>query len=265
MRIQWNAVSTNARARRELHETEWLGGSRVNYFPHVYTELLADDRHLVRQADVHGAESVLEQFDQLSRLGRRDRDDRVQAALIQRCGDLGACSGNTAYDLWCVFGVPHRVAGIDTLRAEREEDIAANLETCGFEFRLHQLPRRSGIRSALEHYEHPRVGVLADRRRCGDDKAHIRVASLDERRGDGDRNAVHFLDADRVRRGLEHPLADNFGEIGIRDVKNVGLSGIQEICHALGDVETDYLETGAGKFDGKRETHITESNNTDHS
>ena len=71
VRIERNAVAADAGARRELHEAERLRRGRVDHFPHVDAQLVAHDRHLVDQADVHRAEGVLEQLDQLGRLRRR--------------------------------------------------------------------------------------------------------------------------------------------------------------------------------------------------
>ena len=80
VRIERDAVPADARARRELHEAERLRRRGVDHFPHVDAELVADDRHLVHQADVHRAERVLEQLHQLRRFRRRHRHDRVDAA-----------------------------------------------------------------------------------------------------------------------------------------------------------------------------------------
>ena len=67
VRIERDAVSADARARRELHEAERLRRRRVDDFPHVHAELVADDRHLVHEPDVHRPERVLEQLHQLGR------------------------------------------------------------------------------------------------------------------------------------------------------------------------------------------------------
>src|SRR6185437_6649314 len=115
VRIERDAVSADSRARRELHETERLGGGSVDHFPDVDAQLLADDRHLIRETDVDRAEGVLQQLDELSGLRRADWYDRIEAALIQRCRDFGACWCNSADDLGCVFGMPDLIAGIHTL------------------------------------------------------------------------------------------------------------------------------------------------------
>ena len=64
---------------RELHEAERLGRRGIDHFPDIDAELVADDRHLVHEADVHRPERVLEQLHQLRRLGARHGHDRVEA------------------------------------------------------------------------------------------------------------------------------------------------------------------------------------------
>src|SRR5436309_1910809 len=82
MRIEGNAVPADAGTGRELHEAEWLRRRRLDHFPHVHAELVADDRHLVDEADVHTAESVLQDLDELCRLRGRNRHERVDGRLI---------------------------------------------------------------------------------------------------------------------------------------------------------------------------------------
>ena len=61
----------------ERHEAERLGLGGVDHFPHVDAHAMAHQRQLVDQADVDGAEGVLEQLHHLGDARRADRDDRV--------------------------------------------------------------------------------------------------------------------------------------------------------------------------------------------
>src|SRR5918994_7231380 len=65
MRIDRDTVATQPWSRQKLHEAERLGGGGLDDFPDVHSQLVADDRHLVYQADIHAAEGVLQQLDQL--------------------------------------------------------------------------------------------------------------------------------------------------------------------------------------------------------
>src|SRR5258708_37649586 len=62
VRIERNAVSADARSRRELHEPERLRRRGIDHFPNVDAQLVAHDRHFVHQSDVDGPERVLEQL-----------------------------------------------------------------------------------------------------------------------------------------------------------------------------------------------------------
>ena len=126
VRVERDAVTADARSRREAHEPERLRSRGVDDFPDVDAELVADDRHLVHEPDVHGAERVLQQLDQFRRLGARDRDDGVDARGVERRRHFGARRGHATDNLGRVLRVPRRVARIDALRAERQERVLAN-------------------------------------------------------------------------------------------------------------------------------------------
>src|SRR3712207_7074177 len=58
-RVERDAVAADAGAGVEGHEAERLGGRGADDLPGVYAEVVAEPRHLVRHADVDGAEGVL--------------------------------------------------------------------------------------------------------------------------------------------------------------------------------------------------------------
>src|ERR1051325_6225027 len=82
VRIERDAMSTDTRTGRELHEPEWLRGGGIDYLPDVHAKFVTHDRHLVYQTDIHRAESVLQQLDQLRGLGTRDGHECVEARRI---------------------------------------------------------------------------------------------------------------------------------------------------------------------------------------
>ncbi len=83
-RVDRDAVPAQPGARIEGHEAERLGGRRVDDLPHVDVHLVAHERDLVHQPDVHAAERVLEQLHRLRHLGRAHRHDRVRALGVER-------------------------------------------------------------------------------------------------------------------------------------------------------------------------------------
>ena len=79
------------------------------------------------------------------------------ADAVERAGELGRFAADAADHLRHVVRVERRVAGIDPLRREGEEEIFAGLEAAGLEHRLHELLGGARIGRRLEDDQHPRV------------------------------------------------------------------------------------------------------------
>ena len=154
----------------ERHEAERLGLGRVDHFPDVDVHPVAHQRQLVDQADVHRAERVLEQLDHLGDAGRADRNDGLDRRAVELAGELRAGRREAADDLRHVVRLERRVARIDALGREGEEEVDAGLQPVRFEHRLHDFVGRARIGRRLEHDQHAGVQVLRDRlrppRRC---------------------------------------------------------------------------------------------------
>src|SRR5690606_25871477 len=94
----------------------------------------------------------------------------------------------------------------DTLWAEAEEEVAADLEPLLLERGQEQLARRAGVRRRLEDDELAGAQHVGHRLGRRDDVADVRVACLAERRRHADRDDVAFGQAYGVRRCLEAAL-----------------------------------------------------------
>jgi len=70
VRVEGDAMPPDAGPRRKLHETERLRRRGLDHLPHVDAQLVAHDRHLVDEPDVHAAERVLEDLHELGRFRR---------------------------------------------------------------------------------------------------------------------------------------------------------------------------------------------------
>ena len=143
-RIDRNAVAAEAGARIEGHEAERLGRRGLDDFPDVEAEPVAHQRDFVDQADVHHPERVLEQLDHLGRLRRADRHDGFDRRAVEQRRQLGGLAADAADHFRHVVRVERRVARIDALRREGEEEIDAGLQPAGLEHRLHQFLGRPG-------------------------------------------------------------------------------------------------------------------------
>ena len=176
----------------EGHEAERLGLGRVDHFPDVDVHPVAHQRQLVDQADVHRAERVLEQLHHLGDAGRADRHDGLDRGAVERGRELRAVRGEAADHLRDVVGLERRVARIDALGREREEEVDAGLEPGRFEQRLHHFVGRARIGRRLEDDQHARVQVLGDRLDRRDDVGHVGVLGLAQRRRHADVDRVEL-------------------------------------------------------------------------
>ena len=198
-RVDRDAVAAEARAGIERHEAERLGRGGVDHLPDVDVQPVAHQRQLVDEADVDGAERVLEQLDHLGDARRADRHDGLDRRAVERAGELDAVRRQAADDLRHVVGLERRVARIDALGREREEEVLAGLEAGRFEHRLHDLVGRAGIGRRLEADELPGVQVLGDRFDRRDDVGHVRVLRLAQRRRHADVDRVELAGRRRSR------------------------------------------------------------------
>ena len=118
-------------------------------------------------------------FTSSAALGARHGHDRVDARRVERRRDLGARRRDAADDLRRVLRVPLRIARIDALGAEREEDVLADREARCFERRAAS-PRASFPDTSCSRARSSSPGcalrAIASRRR--DDVAHVRIARL---------------------------------------------------------------------------------------
>ena len=83
---------------------------------------------------------------------------------------------------------------------------------------------------------------VADLLGGGHDVAHVRLALLGERGGDGDQDRVDLCEAVEVRGGVELPLLRRLGEPLGPEVLDVPLAGTELFHLALVDVEPDDRE-----------------------
>src|SRR6187200_441391 len=75
-RIYGDAVPAKPGPGIKSHEPERLGAGGVDDFPDVDVHLPAHQRQFVHEADIDGAERVLQQLHHLGDARRRDADDR---------------------------------------------------------------------------------------------------------------------------------------------------------------------------------------------
>ena len=156
-RVDRNAVPAKSGPRVEWLEAEGLGGGGVDHFPDVDPHTVAHHGELVHQADVDHPVSVLEQLHHLGDAGGADRHHSVQRLGIERRACFGAGGRDAADDLGDVLGLVLRIARIDALGREAEEEILAALEPGPFEHGQQEFLGGAGIGGRFE--DHQQSGV----------------------------------------------------------------------------------------------------------
>ena len=186
-------------ARVEGHEAERLGGRGLDHLPDVHVQAVAHERDLVDEADVHAAEGVLEQLHHLRGLGGGDGDDVVDGACVEGARHPGAGRGHAADDLGGVARVVLRVAGIDALGREGEEERLPHRHALPAQDGEDELFRRAGIGGALEDDELARAEAVADGLGRVHHHREVGVLGLAERRGHADDHGVALAQQRRSR------------------------------------------------------------------
>jgi hypothetical protein len=92
--VDGDAVPAQAGPRVEGHEPEGLAGGRVDDLPDVDAQGAGHEGDLVDEADVDGADGVLQELDHLGGLGRGDGDDVGSNVAVEAGGEVGAGWGD---------------------------------------------------------------------------------------------------------------------------------------------------------------------------
>ena len=124
---------------------------------------------------------------------------RVDRRGVERLRQPRARWRRAADDLRHVPRREVRIAGIDALRREREEEIAPGDEAAAFENRLHDLVGRARIGRRFENDEMARPQVRRDHFDGRDDVGQVGILGLAQRRRHADVDGVERAD-DRRRR-----------------------------------------------------------------
>ncbi len=163
VRVDGDAVSSDAGAGVERDEPEGFGRGSRDDVPDVDTQLVANDGHFVRERAVDDPEGVFEDFRHF-RLPRAfdDVDGRIEHGFIQFARDSRTLRRASADDFRRVFGLVARVAGVDSFGREGEMDVASDDEARLFEERPEDFVGGPGVGRGFEHDEHRTVKVRDD-------------------------------------------------------------------------------------------------------
>ena len=186
----------------------------------------------------------------------------VQNGAIHHRNNLNSILTDRTDDLRRIAGLVDQVAGIDTLGREAEIEILTALETRAlFQDGLEQLLGRAGIRRGLQN-DHRALGqVLRDRLSGRADIADVRLLMRIQGGGHADSDKVHVLNKAEVGGCAQHTVRHQFFQIGVDNVADIVLAGVDQIHFLLLNVKADGLEAVLGLVHRQRQTDITETTN----
>ena len=196
--------------------------------------------------------------------GRADLDDRVDRRRVERLGERRARRRRAADDLRHVARREVRVARIDALGRERQEEIASGHQAALLENRPDDFVRSTRIGGRFEDDELPGMQVLGNHLDGRDDVGEVRVLGLPERRRHADVDRVERLDDRRVAAWPRAcPASRNWA------TSAVGTSGMYDSPRLIGvdlarvEVDAGRLEAGARQLDGERQADVAEADHAD--
>ena len=94
------------------------------------------------------------------------------------------------------------------------------------------------------------------------DKAHIRIFGLPQGSRHADVDRVEFGHNAEIRGGAELAGFHQSGNVGLRNILNIGIAGVDTLDLGFNQVDAGHRKTGLREFDGQGKSHIAEPYNT---
>ena len=252
-------MATDAGARPEGHEPEWLGCGGVNDLPHVEAHPLAQERKLVDERDVDVAKDILEQLCELGGIRRREPDHPVVDVAQEGRRTRGPGWREATDEARNVTRSAGRITGVDALWGKSEIEVASGHQAGALQLTPERTARRPRVSGRLEDDQLSAAQSLGDEPGRGQDGLQVRVLGLADRRGYAD-------DDGRRRRHVRVPGARN-GQAGgkrarqpiVGDVIDRGstLAQLRDTC--LTGVDPLDGKSGLDECDRERQADVTES------
>src|SRR6478672_7282162 len=136
MRVKRDAMTADARAGIEGHETEWFRRRRTDDFPCIDAQSIANLRHFIGHADIDRAEGVLPKLAGFGNAGGGYSMHFVNDLSVQKRRGLSRIFRNSTDDLWNVMRLKLRIAGVDPLGRKRKQKILIEFRSAILEHRL---------------------------------------------------------------------------------------------------------------------------------
>ena len=185
LRIHRYAVAAESGPGIERHESERLGTRSFYHFPHVQTQSVADEGHLVGQRDVGCPECVLQQLGHLRRLRGGDAVDSIDDGAVKLRCDFGTGRSHSPNEFRRVAYGPCGLAGVNAFGRERQKEVVPRLKPDSgvvHQQRKQEFLSGAGVHRALKNDECVFMKVRRDALGRVRHLGHIRRPRLAERR-----------------------------------------------------------------------------------
>jgi len=210
----------------ERHKAEGFSAGRVDDLRNVDAHAITHHGHFVHEADIDHSEGVFEKLHHLGDGGAADGDNVVEGLRIEQGTHFGAGGGDATYDFGDVAGLVMRIAGVDALGREAQEEIFTGLEAPLFKHGQQKFFSGTGICGGFQDEEHPWVKVFRHLFRGGDHIAHVGVPCFAEWRWDSDVDRVQLGDDREVCGRAQLARVDVFPNEIAGDILNVGTASV---------------------------------------
>src|SRR5438270_2513521 len=151
-RIDGNAMPAESGSGIERHEPKWLGSGCIDHLPNIYAHATTHKGELIHQSDIDHAEGVLEQLHHLRQASGTHRNNSFQRLVIEQGADLSTGGRDSSDNLGDVRGLKFRVAWIDALGREAQEEIFPDGTPGSLQLGQNQLVCGARISRRFQHY-----------------------------------------------------------------------------------------------------------------
>src|SRR6185369_4104965 len=204
MRVYWDTMSTDTAGRVVFHECERLGSGAVDNIFDIDAHLVERAGDFIDESDVDVTERV---FKDLHSFGFADilhrSDFSIHDGSIELERHLQSFLLKRADDSRDIRDIPFDIAGIDTFRTVRNENIFADGESMFLKNRAYDFFGNIRIDGGFENDQCAFPGIRGDRFRGTDDRTEIRVMLLIDGSWDADDMDISTGEVLRVACRLE--------------------------------------------------------------
>ena len=250
-------MAAQPRPRIEGHEAIRFAGRRVNHFPHVQPQFVAHQSHFVDEANVDGAEGVLEEFDHLGRGCAGNGHGVIHDGSVESHGRFQASRRNPTNHFGGGLQGVIGAAGVNPFGREGEEEITADFLPFLLQDGQHHLVGRAGIGGAFQNNQLAFHAIFGDVFGGVDDVGDVGVFGFAEGGGDANGDGIHIVEQAVIYGGAETAVFNQLGNRFVGNVFDIALAIVQGLHFARIHINASDVEARLGQPDHKGQANVT--------